>query len=205
MLSREEVEEILSAARELRNFEVKGPGTRTDSPLLEKVIRAALSMGNLRDGGHILLGIEDGRLAEMQPGLTEQQVASWMSIDDVARKFSEYADPPLQFDLEAMELSSGATVVLIDVREFVDIAHLCARQRDPTLRKGALYVRSRGVAETVQVSTSVEMREVLDLATEKALRRYLETSRRAGVDLDRGSREARNDDRFEQQRRRAFE
>jgi hypothetical protein len=48
------------------------------------------------------------------------------------------------------------------------------------LRKGALHVRTRTVPETTEVAFSVEMREVLDLATEKALRNFVGIAARAG-------------------------
>lgn len=206
MLTADEVEAILADGRELRNFEVKGPGARSDTQLLAKVTRAALSMGNLRDGGYVLLGLDDQRLAELEPGLTDEDAAGWMSFDDVARKFREYSDPPLVFDLAELELSSGARVVLVEVSEFTDVPHLCARQYDGALRKGALYVRSRGAAETVEVSDLVEMREVIDLATEKALRRFVESASRAGIHLPATAEHAESDEAlFDEQRRRAFE
>jgi predicted HTH transcriptional regulator len=206
MLSPSEAEEILAGGRELRNFEVKGPGLRSDTQLVAKVIRASLSMGNLRDGGYVLIGLGDGQLEEMQPGLVEEEAASWMAFDDLARKFSAYSDPPLVFDLAELDLSNGARVVLIEVSEFTDVPHVCARQYDGVLRKGALYVRSRGVPETVEVSDPVEMREVIDLATEKALRRVVETTKRAGVDILAASQQDSFDEPpFDQQRRKAFE
>lgn len=206
MLALDEVEAILAGGRELRNFEVKGSGARTNTHLLMKVIRAALSMGNLRDGGFVLIGLDDQRLDEMKPGLTDEQTAGWMSFDDVARKLREYSDPPLVFDLAELELSTGACVVLMEVSEFTDVPHLCARQYDDALRKGALYVRSRGAAETVEVSDPVEMREVIDLAMEKALRRFVESANRAGIGLMAPRDPAEPaESRFDEQRRKAFE
>jgi predicted HTH transcriptional regulator len=205
MLTPSEVEEILTGGRELRNFEVKGAGSRADTQLVVKVIRAGLSMGNLRDGGYVLIGLDDQRLEEMQPGLTEDQAASW-SFDDVARKLSEYSDPPLVFDLSELALTNGACVVLMEVSEFIDVPHICARHYDGALRKGALYVRSRGAAETIEVSDPVEMREVIDLAAEKALRRFVETTTRAGLNLSASSDSEDNaETAFDEQRREAFE
>ncbi len=49
--------------------------------------------------------------------------------------------------------------------------------------RGALYVRPRKVPETSEIASGVEMREVIELATQQALRAYVETARRAGVTL----------------------
>jgi hypothetical protein len=181
MLEVAELEAALAGGYELRGFETKGPGPRTESHLFAKVTRAALGLGNHRDGGHVVIGIDDDKLAAMLPGLNGTDLGSWVSYDDVARKMAEYADPPLRFEVAALELSSGATVVVIEVSEFEDIPHLCKKAYEPVLRQGALYVRPRKVPETSEVASSVEMREVIELATEKALRTYVGTAERAGL------------------------
>lgn len=186
---------------------MKGPGPRTEAHLLAKVTRAALSMGNLRDGGHVVLGVEDGDLGAMLPGLEGTDLASWLAYDDLARKLAEYADPPLRFDVTSRELSSGVTVAVIEVFEFSDIPHLCNRDYPEVLRKGALYVRPRKVPETSEVAALVEMRDVLQLATEKALRAYIETSERAGLTLgtsERASQTPSDDEQYEAERERGW-
>lgn len=187
MLTAEEIEAALSGGYELRGLEVKGPGSRSAPHLFAKVTRAMLGMGNLRDGGHVLVGIDDGDPAAMLPGLDGDDLASWLAYDDVARKVGEYADPPLRFDIAPIQLSSGATVAAIQAFEFADIPHICAKAYNDrsgiVLRKGALYVRPRKVPETSEIASSVEMRDVIHLATEKALRAYIETAERAGVTL----------------------
>jgi hypothetical protein len=183
VLAAAEIEAALSSGYELRGLEVKGPGPRTDAHLLAKVTRAALSMGNLRDGGHVIVGISDGDPAAMLPGLEAGDLGSWLAYDDVARKLAEYADPPLRFDVASIELSSGVNVAVLQVFEFSDTPHLCAKDYPRVLRKGALYVRPRKVPETSEVASLVEMRDVIQLATEKALRTYVETGERAGLAL----------------------
>lgn len=207
MLSPEEIKEALSSGYELRGVELKGPGPRTDNHLFAKVTRAALSMGNLRDGGHVIVGMDDDDPAAMLPGLEAEDLASWLAYDDVARKMAEYADPPLRFDIAGVDLTSSARVAVLQVFEFVDIPHLCGKGYTDVLRKGALYVRPRKMPETSEVASSVEMREVIDLATQKALRAYIETAERAGLALVPGRREEgvpSDEERYEEERRRAW-
>lgn len=42
-----------------------------------------LSMANLRDGGHVVIGIDDPNVAVLQPGLQPGQLASWLGYDDL--------------------------------------------------------------------------------------------------------------------------
>jgi predicted HTH transcriptional regulator len=183
VLSVEEIEQALGLGHEIRGIEVKGPGTSSDKHLFAKVTRAALSLGNLRDGGHVIIGIDDRRQLEMIPGLSSADLLSWLNFDHVSRRLANYADPPLHVELASAKLSNGVTVAIMQVFEFADIPHLCVRDYDNVLREGALYVRPRKVPETSEVASSVEMREVLDLATEKALRAYIRTADRAGIRL----------------------
>lgn len=198
MRSLDEIEAILGSGYELRGFEVKGPGLRTDKALFVKVARAMMSMANLRDGGVVLLGVDDKDLAALGPGMTSDEAESWESYDDVARSLAEYTDPPIKFDLQALELSTGARVVVIEVHEFDDVPVLCAKDYPGVLRKGALYVRPRKLPETAEVASSVEMRDVLQLATEKALRSFLEIASRAGAEVVPSGQTAA--DQFEAQR-----
>ncbi|MGH3915078.1 MAG: hypothetical protein ACRDTC_16975 [Pseudonocardiaceae bacterium] len=74
-------------------------------------------------------------------------------------------------------------MAVIQVFESADIPHLCVKEHPKILRKGALYVRPRKMPETSEVADSVELREFLDLATEKALRAFISTAKRAGATL----------------------
>lgn len=183
MLSANEIEEGLALGRESRWLEVKGPGSRTEDHMVAKVAHAALGLGNLRDGGHVVIGIDDSAVSSLLPGLSDEQLASWVAHDDLARKLANYADPPLDFSVAAVDLSSGAKVAVIEVFEFTDIPHFCARDYGDVLEKGKLYVRPRRAPETAVVPSSVEMREVVELAIEKRLRSYVETAERANVVL----------------------
>jgi predicted HTH transcriptional regulator len=183
MLSVEDIENVLLVGHETRGFEFKGPGDRTDSYLLAKAARAALSLGNLRDGGYIIIGIDDRDPASLGPGLDDDQLESWTDFDNLSRKLAVYADPPLRFEIEGMTLSSDSRVVVIQVHEFADVPHLCGKAYEDVLRKGALYVRTRRVPETAEVADSVEMRDVLELAIEKGVRRFVEMAARAGLPL----------------------
>ena len=98
---------------------------RSHKAFLAKVVWAALAMGNLPDGVRVCIGIDNKKMAAMQPGLDATQFAEWPSFDAVTGAFREYADPPLQFSVWPMSLSSGVQVVVIDVEDFSRIPHFC--------------------------------------------------------------------------------
>jgi predicted HTH transcriptional regulator len=179
----DDIKAALALGYETRGVEVKGPGPPDDKPLFAKVARASLSIGNLRDGGIVVIGIDDGDPAAMMPGLEEKDLDAWLDYDTISSRLAVYADPPLTLDIYPLDLETGARVVIVEVYEFAETPHICAKSLEPTLRKGAVYVRTRRMPETAEIATSGEMRELLDLALEKRLRGYVEAAQRAGVSL----------------------
>lgn len=184
MTDHDEVEELLALGHESRSFEIKGPGNLSDGAYCAKIARAVMAMGNLRDGGLVCLGIDEARMTQMLPGLDDVQLVEWSSFDDVSDKLARYSDPPVSFRVQPFELSNGKKVVVIDVAEFDHVPHVCGRDYQRELQKGMTYVRPRGKPESVPVPSSLEMRELLDLATTKAVREFVARASGAGISLD---------------------
>lgn len=188
MLTATEIEQhIADIGHETRSVEFKGPGSATNKYYFAKIVRAALSMANLRDGGYVVLGVDEVNDTLILSGLTKDQICEWTNFDDLSSKFATYADPPLSFDVDAVELTSGAHVLVLQLHSFTDLPHLCAKAyndgKEEILRKGALYVRNRSKPETSEVASHVEMREVLTIATQNALREFVATAQTAGLQL----------------------
>lgn len=179
------LEELFALGHETTGVECKPPGSRTNRSLFNKVVRAVLGMSNRRDGGLIIIGVNDTGNALMPEGLTANDLSSW-NYDHVSDGLKEYADPSVSFELDVKEYQTREYVVLT-VREFQDIPILCKKpytsSGNVVLKEGACYVRSRRKPETAEIATQEDMRDLLDLATEKRLRRYLSQAQRAGVAL----------------------
>jgi predicted HTH transcriptional regulator len=176
-------EELLASGYESRGVEFKPAGPRTDKFLFAKVTRAALGMSNRRDGGTIIIGIESVNNTPKPTGLVVSDLSTW-SYDDVATNFAAYADPSLTFDFEIISYR-GSQYVVLRIHEFEDIPVLCKKDfnknSDMVLRKGACYVRSRHKPETSEIPTQEDMRDLLDLATDKGVRKFMSRATRAGL------------------------
>ena len=166
-------------AHEIRGLEFKGPGRSTDRRLFAQVVKAVLGMANRRDGGRVVVGVEDLGDSLHPVGLDVTQLATW-NYDDVADRIATYADPSVAFDLEVTEYN-GRSYVVIQVEEFADVPVLCKRAYDDVLRDGACYVRPRRKPETTEIPTYADMRDLLDLAVEKGVRRLLAQVQRVGL------------------------
>lgn len=166
----EEFAEVLRLGYELPGVEFKGPGPRTNATLFLRVTRAALALANRRDGGYIVIGVDNNGHVLTPVGLTQADLATW-NYDDISAGIAAYADPYVRFDLEIKE-NGGNRYVVLTVREFEEIPVLCKRDSTGVLRAGACYVRTRRKPESAEIPSQTEMRELLDLAIEKGLRKY---------------------------------
>jgi hypothetical protein len=183
VLTSVEVEEILALGHELRSFEVKGPGEITDKAYCARVARAAMAMGNLRDGGVVCLGVDDDQLAAMAPGLSQAQLNDWSDFDHVHDALARYSEPPVSFHLFSLKLSSGIDVVVLEVDEFDQTPHICKRDYSGVVQNGATYVRPHGKPQSVAIPTAADMRELLDLAITKGVREFVRRLSDAGLSL----------------------
>jgi hypothetical protein len=185
-----EFAELLFLQHELPGVEFKPPGPRGEKTLFHSVARAVLGMANRRDGGRIVLGVREDQAGKLElVGLTRVDAATWRN-DHLAEAIAPYADPYV--GIQAKEhVHEDNLYVLIEVQEFEEVPVICRRSYPPTLkagqkpilRAGAIYVRTRRKPETSEPPGQTEMRELIELATEKRMRNLLGTLGRAGLEV----------------------
>lgn len=183
MLSDEEVQAIVEYGHETPSIEFKQDGSPTDKAFAALIARAAMALANRRDGGHIIIGLADGDPGGSSSGMIDVNVEAWVTHDDTMARLNTYADPPMSLEIAERALADGRRIVLIQVAEFDTVPILCNRDYPGKLVKGELYTRSLAKPESSRFVTQNELRVVLELATQKQLRRFVETSRHAGVDI----------------------
>lgn len=118
-----------------------------------------LAMSNVRDGGTILIGVEDGTFARV--GVTAEMKATY-NIDEMRDQISPYADPSVSFGVTFPRDRGGLEYVAIEVRPFREIPTICARDGSG-LQKGSIYYRSESRRpQSARVSNSPDMRDIVD-------------------------------------------
>jgi predicted HTH transcriptional regulator len=191
-LTDEQFAELIGLPYESRRLEFKGAWPRTDRLFFARVVRAALGMANLQDGGRIIIGVDEQGGTFNPVGLSTADLATWR-YDDVAAGFAAYADPALPFG-HSTHNYQGKQFVMLEIYEFDELPVLCKTTyqgplpgQQVILRAGACYVRSQGKPETSEIPTQTEMRELLDLAIEKGVRRLITRALRVGFQLPGGA------------------
>jgi len=148
-----------------------------------KIAKAMMAMANLRNGGVIVVGMQETTRGVWVPEImTPQQIASFTQ-DDVAQWVNDYATPAIQFSIVTLPLN-GKEFIVIQVQEFDTSPVICRKQKiagGETLEAGAIYYRSNRKIETAPISSDEDSRELIGLAVDKGISRHVSRLHRLGL------------------------
>jgi hypothetical protein len=97
--SLDDLNDLIQWPREERNLEFKCSMSWSDPSTKAKLTKSVLAMANLRDGGHIVLGVARQSDDTYIPvGMQADHYDSFVQ-DDLSAYFSEYADPFIEVAL----------------------------------------------------------------------------------------------------------
>lgn len=190
--------ELLSQAidegRESQKLEYKQSAPWSE--LEKKLIRTALAMANVRDGGKIVIGMAQVGNEFSPIGMAEADVSTYKS-DDIKSAVNRYADPPVSVEWH-LGVWNGKTFGMLVIEEFEQFPVLCKRDDGKDLQNGAFYFRSFRMPETAKVSSHFEMRDILERAIDRGVEAFVHRARRAGLEL--GDNEETDSAKFAKQR-----
>lgn len=146
-----------------------------------RIIKTVLAMGNLRDGGIIVIGASEREQTWVLSGITPDHLVTF-DVDNIIDAANSYASPHIDLDIALVQYN-GQQFLAIQVNEFDNTLIVC-KKNGPAgtgIVEGAVYVRPPGIAKTTRVMNASQMHDMLELAAEKRARRILETARRVGL------------------------
>ena len=182
----EEFEQLIAQGHETGGVEFKGSCDLGDTPFRARIVRAILGLANRRGGGVVIVGVSENPDKSLNPtGLLPEHEGGW-DHDRLSGIVSGYSDPSIELAIERRTYNGRAFQVIV-VQEFPEVPILCKKPYSAPgaggapaieiLRQGACYVRSHRKPETSEVGTQEDMRALILLATEKAVRRFVELAR----------------------------
>lgn len=168
-----------TAADLLRHLKLAGWSERRDlefksglawDALKQGLVKGALALSNIEGGGYIIVGIGKGE-GDMvhRPDAMTEDVAKTYDHDKVPDYINSFADPPIGIEVRHLE-DGGRFFVAIKVHESATEPVIC-KKGDDKVRRGAFYYRSRRMPQSSPVASSDEMREIIDRAVDKALKK----------------------------------
>jgi len=150
--------------------------------LKQGIPKDILAMSNLRDGGIIIIGVEESDNKWNRTGMTDKQLNTY-DPDDMIDHVNKYASPSLTFDVVKHTDNEGLKYLVIRAHEFEEKSFVCKRNCADELRQGAFYIRPLGKAESREVQTADEMHDLLELSAEKRTRNFMRQIQRSGFDI----------------------
>ncbi len=166
-MTTQELEEKLEGATETQTVEFKN-SCDWDVKTFAKDI---LALSNVQDGGHIIIGVEDGSFN--RKGITATQKETY-KIDVMKDQMTAFADPHVNFTIDFPKDRDEKEYAVIRVFQFEEVPVICRKDSNDT-KAGTLYYRNKNRrAESAPVSNSYDMRDIIQLATIRMMQRKVE-------------------------------
>ena len=140
-------------------------------------------MGNLRDGGVIVIGVSERQNKWTLTGISSEHLSTF-DTDDIVDVINKYVSPPMEPDFVNVE-HDGHKFLAIQFEEFDATPFVCKKNSPDTINKrfyeSNIFIRPPGKPQTKRVMNASEMDDLLELAGEKRARKIIETVRRIGL------------------------
>jgi predicted HTH transcriptional regulator len=168
------VRDLLAQGSESRvDYKTAKPAPR-DPRQRAEFAKHVIGMSNRKDGGYMLIGVQDGTLVPI--GLTEAEVTSWDAAG-VNSWLARFAAPAPVVQIIRGALEDGKVLIAVRIPPFDEQPLVCTWtvngiDNKPITREGALYIRTEET-RTREVSTEAQMRELLGRAYVKRAERLL--------------------------------
>lgn len=206
----EEFRLLVEAGHETRHIEFKQPFRWNDDNsvyLREKVIKAILGFSNTKDGGNIVIGItEDFDHHPQLVGLSGEEIQSF-SYESIKGQIDSFGTSIISFEIKEAE-DKNKHFIVINVSDFEELPIICKKdsQTKDVMRRGDIYCRLLSGNISTDKATEKEMREIIEMATDKGDRKLNARGRiccpfiGAYPSMDKGDRDAQKvEDFFNQQ------
>lgn len=135
-----------------------------------KIVKASLGLTNLEGGGYVIIGVPKNQtINRYEPvGMTEEMARTYKQ-DDVSTFVNLHAQPYVTVELKDF-LGDSRYFIVIQISEFDEVPVICSKGTAETIA-GRIYCRTHRRVESSPEPTVADMKEIIDLAVDKGIRR----------------------------------
>lgn len=189
---KERIDYALDRCEEVSSIDFKQSASWDE--LRGKIVRTILGMGNLRDGGLIIIGVAEEDDQWRITGVSDDHRVTY-EPDDMADFAAKYVSPRADFTVVDHSYQEKRFVV-IHVRPFAETPLVCKRDLpSENLQAGGVYVRpTEGKAETTKVRDAAQMHQLLEMAAEERAGRMIAQRRRIESLATQGTEQVETDE-----------
>lgn len=154
--------------------------------LKTRIVKTCFGMGNLRDGGVIIIGVSERGDNWELTGISDNHLQTY-DADNILDSINKYASPPISLDIVIVEYRDKKKYLAIQINEFEESPFICKIDgpiktgNNRVFYAGDIYIRPIGKPQTVKAASAEQMRELLEVAAEKTARRMLGFSKKVGM------------------------
>ena len=169
----------LDRCQESRDVEFKESASWSDLRL--KIVKTAMAMANLRDGGVIIIGASERDDTWSLDGITTDDLSTY-DPDNIIAAVNKHASPDVELSVVRVTHTNGNVFLAIEIEQFAATPIVCKKTYDGAMRVGDIYHRPTGQPRTSRVTDARELNDLLDLAAEKRAMRIIRTAKRVGLE-----------------------
>jgi predicted HTH transcriptional regulator len=176
---KDRIEVALDLTMESANVDFKR--SESWSSLEMTLVKSMLGMGNLADGGLVIVGVAESGATWELTGIQPDHLATF-DVDVMADSFGMRISPSPDITI-VTHTRDGRLYLAVAIAEFVEHPFVCAKDGPPGsgLQRGRIYHRpTSGRPRTESVINADDMRDMLRLAIDKGVKRYVERVRGSG-------------------------
>lgn len=176
---RDRIDSALDALSEGRNIDFKE--SQPYETLKLKLIKAALAMPNVRNGGLVIIGVSERNDQWSPEGIHPAHLATY-DVDTLLDQIHKFASPEVRVSV-VIHRREARDYLVLAMHEIEANVVVCRRNgpEKSGIEMGRVYTRPAGKAQSRAVESAEEMREVTDLAAEKKARHIIAVSERIGM------------------------
>jgi len=182
-----EIDLLAKGVGEDRRHEFKRSMSWNDDYVKMKLSKSIMAMSNVSDGGWIMLGVEEKQDNSFYATGMKPSDAESFEYDHMVDHINAYTLPYVSFALDSIS-DNQRTFIVIRVNQFVDTPVICAKDYyfagELKIKSGDIFTRTlRGKPQTSKVMDYVDLKEIIDLAIDRGLRRLAERMSKGGFSI----------------------